>query len=93
VRIGRRPLFFGGVALVCLLLFPATPAEFRWVNLAAAGVAIFWAVLLAVEEVVSRRAGALPPGAASPSPGVLRPPPAGDRPAAESPEIFPGGRT
>jgi hypothetical protein len=90
VRVGRRPLFFSAVALVCLLLLPATPAEFRWVNLAAGGLAIFWAVLLAIEEVVSRREGSLPPGVAAPAPDVVRP--AGDRPAAEEPEIFPGGR-
>jgi len=55
VRIGRRPLFFLGTAVVCLALLPASPAEFRWVNLGCAGLAIFWAVLLAVEELAADR--------------------------------------
>jgi hypothetical protein len=72
VRIGRRPLFFLVVALVCLALLPATPAEFRWVNLAAAGTALFWAILLAVEEVVARREGVLPPGVVQPPSNIFR---------------------
>jgi hypothetical protein len=72
VRIGRRPLFFLVVALACLALVPPTPAEFRWVNLTAAGTALFWAVLLAVEEVVARRQGALPPGVVEPPSNIFR---------------------
>jgi hypothetical protein len=41
--------------LVCLALLPASPPEFRWVNLGCAGLAIFWAVLLAVEELAADR--------------------------------------
>jgi hypothetical protein len=67
VRIGRRPLFFLAVAVVCAALLPPTPSEFRWVNLAATGLAIFWAVLLSIEEVIARREGALPPGVVEPS--------------------------
>jgi hypothetical protein len=67
VRIGRRPLFFLVVAVVCVALLPPTPPEFRWVNVSAAATAMFWGILLAIEEVVARRQGALPPG-------VLRPP-------------------
>jgi hypothetical protein len=55
VRIGRRPLFFLATALVCLVLLPASPPEFRWVNLGCAGLATFWAVLLAVEELAADR--------------------------------------
>jgi hypothetical protein len=55
VRIGRRSLFFLATALVCLLMIPPTPNEFRWVNLAMAGLALFWAVLLGIEEIVSHR--------------------------------------
>jgi hypothetical protein len=72
VRIGRRPLFFLVVALVCLALLPPTPPEFRWVNLAAAGTALFWAVLLAIEEVVARREGVLPPGVVEPPSNIFR---------------------
>lgn len=57
LRTGRRPLFFTAVALVCAVLTPATPAEFRWVNYSAAGLALFWAVLLTIEVVASRGRG------------------------------------
>jgi hypothetical protein len=55
VRIGRRPLFFLATALVCLLMIPPTPTQYRWVNLSMAGLALFWAVLLGIEEVVTHR--------------------------------------
>ena len=55
MRIGRRPLFFAGCAVVNLLLLPFTPAEFRWVNLSMAGLAAFWAILIAIEEVSKAR--------------------------------------
>jgi len=55
VRIGRRPLFFLGVAVLCLLLSPVTPAEFRWLDYAMAGLAAFWALALGLEEVVTSR--------------------------------------
>jgi hypothetical protein len=67
MRIGRRPLFFLAVAAISSALVPPTPPEFRWVNLAAAGLALFWAVLLAIEEIIARRDGALPPGVIEPS--------------------------
>jgi hypothetical protein len=56
VRVGRRPLFFLATALVCVLMIPPTPNEFRWVNIAMAGLALFWALLLGIEDVVSHRA-------------------------------------
>jgi hypothetical protein len=55
VRIGRRPLFFLATALVCVLMIPPTPSEFRWVNISMAGLALFWAVLLGIEDVVTHR--------------------------------------
>jgi hypothetical protein len=55
VRIGRRPLFFLATATVCLLMIPPTPTEFRWVNISMAGLALFWAVLLGIEDMVSHR--------------------------------------
>jgi hypothetical protein len=72
VRLGRRPLFFLVVAAACFALLPPTPPEFRWVNLAAAGTALFWAVLLAIEEVVARRQGMLPPGVVEPPSNIFR---------------------
>src|SRR5438105_3908499 len=45
LRTGRRPLFFAVVAILCLVLIPATPAEFRWVNYFSTGLALFWAVV------------------------------------------------
>ncbi len=51
MRIGRRPLFFLILAAICLALVFPTPTEYRWVNLAMAGLALFWAVLLALEEL------------------------------------------
>jgi hypothetical protein len=53
--IGRRSLFFLLMAAVCLALLGPTPSEFRWVNLAAAGVATFWAVMMAGEDLARRR--------------------------------------
>jgi uncharacterized membrane protein YgdD (TMEM256/DUF423 family) len=50
MRIGRPPLFFAALALICLLLYVPTPAAYRWVNLFAAGLALFWGVLLFLEE-------------------------------------------
>ena len=56
MRIGRRPLFFVAVCLVCLVLGPVTPEGFRWVNLAMAALALFWAVALAAEDLANARA-------------------------------------
>jgi hypothetical protein len=55
--LGRRSLFFLLLAAVCLALIAPTPAEFRWVNLTMAGLAVFWAVLLAGEDLARRRRG------------------------------------
>jgi|1186.fasta_scaffold366480_2 hypothetical protein len=51
MRIGRRPVFFAVVGLVCLVLLPVTPAEFRWLNVAMAALAFFWTVMLAIEDL------------------------------------------
>ena len=55
MRISRRALFFLGVALVFVLMIPPTPPEFRWLNLAMAGLALFWATLLGIEDLFNRR--------------------------------------
>ena len=55
MRISRRALFFLSVALVFVLMIPPTPSEFRWLNLAMAGLALFWATLLVIEDLSNRR--------------------------------------
>ena len=54
---GRRPLFFAFTAVVSLALTPAAPPEFRWVNYLMAGLAAFWAILLAIEVLAGRGRG------------------------------------
>lgn len=55
MRSNRRPLFFLGCAIACLVLLEPTPSAFRWVNLATAGLALFWFVLLSIEELAHGR--------------------------------------
>ena len=57
IRTGRRPLFFAVVAVVCALLAPATPGEYRWVAYSAIGLAVFWSVLLWLEVLAGRGRG------------------------------------
>jgi hypothetical protein len=67
--IGRRPLFFLLLGAVCMALLPPTPSEFRWVNLVMAGLALFWAVMLAGEDVARRRRPRRDPSADADPPG------------------------
>lgn len=54
--IGRRPVFFLTLCVICVVLIPVTPSEYRWVNLALAGLALFWTIALALEDLsLSRR--------------------------------------
>ena len=53
--IGRRALFFFVMAVICFGLVPPSPAEFRWVAWFSAGLALFWAILLSVEDLVRPR--------------------------------------
>ena len=55
MRFSRRALFFLAVAVILLLMIPPTPLEFRWLNLAMAGLALLWAVLLGIEDLATRR--------------------------------------
>ena len=55
MRLSRRPLFFAAVAVASLLLYEPTPENLRWLNLAMAGLAIFWCILLAVEDLSRSR--------------------------------------
>jgi hypothetical protein len=57
--IGRRALFFGVTALVCVVMVPAMPSEFRWVAWVTAGIGFFWAILLSIEDIFGP--GAHPP--------------------------------
>ncbi len=57
MSLGRRPLFFLGVAITFLALLVPTPTDFRKVNVVMAGLAFFWFVLLAIEEIAGRRGG------------------------------------
>ncbi len=54
---GRRPLFFFALGLICLLLAPVTPGEFRWMNYSMFGLALFWTIALGLEEVGNLREG------------------------------------
>ena len=58
-KIARRTWFFLVIAVTMLLLVDPTPAQFRWVNLALAGLALFWFILFAIEDLSrARREGA-----------------------------------
>jgi hypothetical protein len=54
-KIGRRTWFFLVIAITMLLLVEPTPAKFRWVNLALAGLALFWFILFAIEDLSRAR--------------------------------------
>ena len=62
MTIGRRPLFFLALGVICLLLIPPTPAEFRWLNLAMAGLALFWAAAFTLEDFFNVRRHQQPRG-------------------------------
>jgi hypothetical protein len=66
MRLSRRTLFFLALAAICLVMVIPTPEAYRWVDFAAAGLAIFWAVLLGVEDIAARR----PKGPGAPPSGM-----------------------
>jgi len=51
-RLGKRALFFGLIAIICMVLVPATPAQFRWVAWASAALAGFWAIMFTIEDML-----------------------------------------
>lgn len=60
-------MFFAAMAVICALLVPAMPSEFRWVAWFSAALGAFWAVAMALEDVVT-------PGKPRPRrPGPVRP--------------------
>ena len=64
--IGRRPLFFLLVAVLAAILIPFTPSEFRWTCWFCIGLALFWAVTLAIEDLTAPGG---PPDSVRPRPG------------------------
>ena len=67
-RLGRRTLFFAVLSLVCVLLVPAMPPEFRWVAWFSAGLGAFWALAMAIEDLSG------PSDPKRKSPGPFHPP-------------------
>ena len=57
MRLGRRTLFFAALCLICLGMTAVTPAEFRWLSLSMAGLAAFWSLAFAIEDVSTLRHG------------------------------------
>jgi hypothetical protein len=53
--LSRRTWFFLVIAVAMALLYDPTPEKFRWVNVALAGLAMFWFVLFAIEDVGNAR--------------------------------------
>ena len=53
--LARRTWFFLVIAVAMLLLYDHTPAKFRWVNLFLAGLAMFWFILFAIEDLSRAR--------------------------------------
>jgi hypothetical protein len=51
MTLSRRTWFFLVIPVAMLLLYEPTPASLRWVNLAMAGLSLFWFVLFAIEDV------------------------------------------
>jgi hypothetical protein len=45
-------VFFWVATLVCVAMVPAMPPELRWVAWATAGIGVFWAVLLSLEDLL-----------------------------------------
>lgn len=51
MRLSRRSVFFFSVAVICAVLISVTPAEFRLVNYVEIGLASFWGVMIALEDL------------------------------------------
>ena len=55
---GPRPMLFGAAGALSALVGLAAPPELQWVAWVTAGMAVFWTVLLAVEELTKPLPGA-----------------------------------
>jgi hypothetical protein len=51
--IGRRVRFFAGLVLVGLVMVPLTPPDFRDTAWFVVGLAAFWAILFAAEDLMT----------------------------------------
>jgi hypothetical protein len=51
MTLARRTWFFLVIPVATLLLYEPTPASLRWVNVAMAGLSLFWFVLFAIEDL------------------------------------------
>jgi hypothetical protein len=51
--IGRRARFFAGLALVGLVMVPLSPPSFRGSAWFVVGLALFWAILFAIEDLMT----------------------------------------
>ncbi len=70
-RIGTRAWFFAAIFVVCLLLYYPTPPGLRGVPLFGAGLAAFWAIALALQDLTTHGPE---PRAAEPTEPVAEPP-------------------
>jgi hypothetical protein len=55
MNLSRRTWFFLVIPAAMLLLYEPTPETLRWVNVALAGLAMFWFVLFAIEDISRAR--------------------------------------
>jgi len=78
--LGRRPIFFAVTSVICLLLVPAMPSEFRWVAWFSAALGAFWAIAMSLEDLsMPGQPKASPPGSVPPTPFEPPPPPGAAR--------------
>jgi predicted Na+-dependent transporter len=61
--LSRRALLFLVLAVVSAVMVPVTPAEFRWVAWGATGLALFWTVVIGLEDVTRSSRRERPPDA------------------------------
>lgn len=61
MRLSRRVWFFLAVMIICLAMLAPTPREYWPLNLFMAALALFWAVLLGIEDILGRREPTPPP--------------------------------
>jgi hypothetical protein len=55
MSLSRRTWFFLVIPVAMLLIYEPTPATLRWVNIALAGLSLFWFVLFAIEDLTRIR--------------------------------------
>lgn len=55
MSLSRRTWFFLVIPVAMLLIYEPTPASLRWVNVALAGLSLFWFVLFVIEDLTRVR--------------------------------------